>query len=316
MRPARRHAGLLLIVLTMVPLVYLSFQELGPLAGALSVVALACAAALALRVRERPDREVAANVAHIGLALLPGALTVYFAFQAGGFFPDGPAAGAVAVLAILILHTTLSERPFEGVSIPLIVAAASLAALAAWTLLSGLWSEAPARALIEFGRVMPYLLGLVLFGATPRTPERMSWIVRGLAAGCVTVCVVALVTRLLPDVWTVTPSLANIRLSYPLTYWNALGLLAVLGGVFSFHLAASDTESGVVRVLGAAAMPLVATTVLFTFSRGAILVALVALPLYAILVRQRAFLGAAIATLPAVAVAVSAAYAANPLATP
>ena len=63
---------------------------------------------------------------------------------------------------------------------------------------------------------------------------------------------------------------AQNRLSYPLTYWNALGLLAGLGIVFCAHLTTSLQEPPLVRVLAAAPIPALACTILFTFSRGAI----------------------------------------------
>ena len=36
--------------------------------------------------------------------------------------------------------------------------------------------------------------------------------------------------------WHTAPDVANERLSYPVTYWNTLGLLAALGIVLAFHL--------------------------------------------------------------------------------
>ncbi len=40
------------------------------------------------------------------------------------------------------------------------------------------------------------------------------------------VCVVALATRLRPDLFPIPANLSPDRLAYPLTYWNALGLFA------------------------------------------------------------------------------------------
>ena len=93
----------------------------------------------------------------------------------------------------------------------------------------------------------------------------------GWRRGSSSVCAIALTTRLLPNVWPIGANLANDRLSYPITYWNALGLLASLGIVFCLHMATRARGPRLTRVLGAAAVPLLATTVYFTFSRGAIL---------------------------------------------
>ena len=112
------------------------------------------------------------------------------------------------------------------------------------------------------------------------------------------VCAIALTTRLLPDVWPIGPNLANDRLSYPLTYWNALGLLASLGIVFSSTWRPGPAGRGVTRVLGAAAIPLLATTVYFTFSRGAILAGVIGDVAYLVLARPRGAVSGLVAAVP------------------
>ena len=98
-----------------------------------------------------------------------------------------------------------------------------------WTLASGLWSHAEDRALTEFDRSFLYLMILVLCGLVPRSMWRMRWMTRGIAAGASVVCLAGLITRVLPNVWPEVASLADNRLSYPITYWNALGILASIG---------------------------------------------------------------------------------------
>ena len=75
----------------------------------------------------------------------------------------------------------------------------------------------------------------MLFGLIVRERSQLQWLLWGLAAGIFIVCAAAITTRLLPVVWPVGPNLANERLSYPITYWNTLGLLASLGIVFSSY---------------------------------------------------------------------------------
>ena len=64
--------------------------------------------------------------------------------------------------------------------------------------------------------------------------------------------VCALLTRLAPDVWLVENPTVKERLSYPLTYRNALGLLAVLGTVFCAGLTCGGRDPRLSRVLTAA----------------------------------------------------------------
>ena len=95
--------------------------------------------------------------------------------------------------------------------------------------MSAPWSDAPARALIEFDRALLYLLALasVRLGAPnfgerpldgPGVGARHRRRVRDRARDAGT-------SRCLADPETI----ANERLSYPLTYWNALGLIAAVG---------------------------------------------------------------------------------------
>jgi O-antigen ligase len=246
---------------------------------------------------------------------LPGALTVYFAFNAGGFFVGSQAVVTLLLLVILVLRATTASDPFGGLSGPVAIAAAALAAYAAWVLASAAWSDAPSRALLEFDRALLYLTALVLFGSFVRTPERLRWMLRMVALAIVLVCGIALITRVLPDVWPVSPNLANDRLSYPITYWNALGLFAAFGVIFCLHLASSVSEPRTVRVLGSAAMPVLAVTLLFTFSRGAIVAAAAALLIYGLVGRSRALPIALLAVLPSCAMALAVAYGADQLAT-
>src|SRR5687767_8284834 len=104
------------------------------------------------------------------LLALPGAITVYFGFNAGGFYPDGVAFGALVLAAALALRVALAESPFEGFSVQIAIAAGALALFALWTLISGRWGlDAPGRSLIEFDRVLLYLLALLLLGSMPRS---------------------------------------------------------------------------------------------------------------------------------------------------
>src|SRR5439155_15211276 len=138
--------------------------------------------------------------------------------------------------------------------------------------------------------------------------------VGGLAAGAVVVCLVGLITRTMPDVWPIAPDLQQGRLGYPLTYWNAFGLLAALGLVLCLHLACSEREPRVVRVIGAGVTPILGAALFFTFSRGAIGVAILGLVAYPLLARPRGLLGGLLACAPATAIAVVTAYDADLLA--
>ena len=255
------------------------------------------------------------RVAAAAFALLPGALTVYLSFNAGGFFVAAPALAAVVVAAALVLRTMLARRPFEGIGPSVAVVAGGLALLAIWTLASAWWSDAPARSLIEFDRVLLYTLVVVACAAAPRSLPRLRLVAGGVALALIAVCVAGLVTRLAPDVWSIPLNVEEDRLSYPLTYWNALGLMAAFGILLCVHGSASERESRAVRVVSAAALPALGVTLLLTFSRGAIAACALGAVAYLVLARPRGLLGALVAAGPAV-YAVLEGYHADLLATP
>src|SRR6185437_2630875 len=185
-------------------------------------------------------------------------------------------------------------------------AVALFALYAGWVFLSQAWSHAPGRAYTETSRALLYLLVLVLFASLASTSERLRWLVRVVVAAITVVCVCGLITRVLPHVWPITPNIVNNRLGYPITYWNTLGLLGAFGCVLALHLTCSLPVP--VRLAAAAVIPVLATTVLFTFSRGAIAAAILGLAVYVLLGRPRGLVSGLIATGPATAIALVAAY--------
>ena len=246
---------------------------------------------------------------------LPGALTLGLAFSAGGFFVGGPAAVAVVLSVALALWIISEPHPFAGLSVLGLSTAVALSLLAAWVLVSGARGDSWFRALVEFDRVLAYLLALVLFASLPRRTGGAARMLRWFAAAVVVVCGVALASRVLPEVIDATSKIARSRLGYPITYWNALGLLGTLGVLACFHLSADTREPRVARVLASAAVPMLLVTVYFTFSRAAIAAGVVGLVAYVLLARPRGLLSALVSTGLPGAVAVAVAYGADLLAT-
>jgi hypothetical protein len=250
----------------------------------------------------RPSR---ASLAAAALAAVgPAAITFYLAFRSGGYFAGAPAIVAVILGVALMLRLVLAEDPFEGFGPALICAAAGLGLYAVWTLVSALWSHAPAQALIEFDRALMYWLGLVLFGSFGWTRERMVWAVRMLALAMVLVSLAALVTRILPELHSIPASIENDRLSYPLSYWNAVGIFTAVTIVFCVGLVTRREEAPVVKALAAAAVPLVTATLYFCFSRGALAALAIGLVVFALLCVRRELIATVISIVPPTVVAV------------
>jgi len=285
-------------------------EDLAPAAPAAARAAAARAADGPPAVDEAP-RTGTERVAMTALMLLPGALIVFMGFNAGGYFPQTPAIAAIVLAQVLLVRVMQSRRPFEGLAPATLVAIGALGLYALMTLLSAAWSHSTSRALIEFDRVWLYLLILVLFGSVRANAQDLRWLIRGLVAGASIVCLAGLISRVLPDVWHTAPGVSNERLSYPVTYWNALGLLAALGIVLALHLTCSLAERRPVRILAAALVPLLAATLFFTFSRGAMAAGAAGVVVYLLVGRPRGLLSGVPATAPPTLILILIAYHAN-----
>jgi O-antigen ligase len=290
---------------------YMAFATGAVLGGVLVIMLALLTLALAL-VGDAPP--VLRSLGEAALALLPGAMLAYFAFNGGGYFPATQGFAASVLAVALALRIALVRDPFAGFNRWLAVAVGALSLYTLWTLVSGSWSTSgTARPLLETGRSLLYLLALVLVGSVPRTSARMRWMLRGLAASAVLVCAIGLVTRLLPHTWPIAPNVGQERLSYPLTYWNALGLVAAIAVILCLHLTTTRRERAAAQILGAAAIPLAAVTLYFTFSRGGIAACAIGSAAYLVLARPRALVGGLLAAVPASAIAVARAYGSHAL---
>ena len=282
----------------------------GALGGLLLAAILAFAGGLVLWARraDAAARAAITRIADFALLFAPALLIVFFSFSSGGFFPDSVALADIAIAAVLVARLGLATRPLAAFGRAALVPLVGLAGLAAWALLSQFWSHAPGRATVAFDRDLLYALTFALFASVGGTRERLTWAVRAVALAIAAVAAVALLSRVAADVLptTIDPS-SNGRLAYPLTYWNALGVFCALGAVLCLHLAASDDRLRV-RVLAAAALPVIGSTLLLTYSRGGLAAAAIGLVAYAVLGRPRGLLSALIAAGPATAIAMKVTY--------
>jgi O-Antigen ligase len=215
---------------------------------------------------------------------------------------------------LLVLRITLARESFGGWSLALGLGSGALACLAVWILASVAWSDAPARAIVEFDRALLYGLVLTLTGSLANRAGDLAVLLRWAAAAFAAIALAGLVTRLFPATFPITPGVLPERVGFPLTYWNAMGIACALGCLLALHHTASGREPPVVRVLAAALLAPIATTLYFTFSRGAIWVLPLGLVLYIVLARPRGLVTALPAAAVPAAVAVLVAYHADKLA--
>ena len=91
-------------------------------------------------------------------------------------------------------------------------------------------------------------------------------IVAGVYAGIVVVCAYSLATQLAPDRFGIY-RVEGARLFEPVGYWNSLGIFAVIGLFAGAHFAARSPSLWA-RALAAAPLPVLASALFFTLSRG------------------------------------------------
>ena len=255
-----------------------------------------------------------AHVLRGSLLTLPGIVTAWLGFRAGGYFAGQVGLVALTLALALVVRITVAERPFEGFSPALALAFGALAGLAVWTLASALWSNAPARALAEFDRTLLYAMVLVLTGSAVARVGDLATVLRWVAAAFAAIALAGLLTRLLPDTFPISAGFLPERVSFPVTYWNAMGIACALGALLVAHLTVSGAEHPAVRIVAAALLAPTAVTLYLTFSRGAIWVLPVGVVLYVLLAQPRGLLtGLPAAGIPA-AIAVKVAYGADLLA--
>jgi hypothetical protein len=254
--------------------------------------------------RRSPAPVVGGALLLAGLAVLTG----WLSFRSGGFLAGETAIAALLTLAGLLLWVMLSPQPVAGLGSAGMAGIAGFGLFATWTLGSAWWSDAPARAQIEFVRALLYLGAFALMACLPRGRANAAWLLR-LVAGALALAVIAgLLGRLQPGLIEAAAARGEERLAWPLGYWNALGLAGTLAILAGLHLSSDLREARVVRVVSAAAIPALAVAVYLTLSRGALVAGAVGLGVLALLGWSRGMATALAAIVPFTVYALLRAY--------
>ena len=201
----------------------------------------------------------------------PGALAAPAAFllvaglaaAQGGYFPSSwgwgsLGAGWAAAIAIL------AGRPLPRGRAVLFLA--GLTGFTAWTAISVVWSNSTTATALEVQRDLLYLLAvgaaLILL-----TRDRYAPVLGAVFVAVAVVSTYSLASRIFPSRVGVFDPTAGNRLAEPIGYWNALGLFMAMGIVLGIGLSGGKRTAA--RAATAAAMPVLVTTLYFTFGRAA-----------------------------------------------
>ena len=171
-----------------------------------------------------------------------------------------------------------------------LAAAGLLAAFAVWTLISTAWAADAERAFALFNQVSLYVVAFGIALVLARlVPARA--LVRGVALALAAVAGVALVSRCFPSTFGLQPGIAVLsplknRLSFPLGYWNGLGIQVALAYPLLLSIMASR-RSRVASALAALPLPILAADMYLTSSRGAFVAAGVAVLAFVLMTPRR-----------------------------
>jgi hypothetical protein len=209
------------------------------------------------------------------LAVTAGTLVVgpvALAFWSGGYF-DGPrlvALGGVAVVLLVLAVVAPAGSLLPRGAGPW-AAVAGLSLLAGWVALSRGRSVLPDVAGDDAERVLLYA-GFLVAGSIAWRRRDLARLAEPLVAGGILVVLLyALAGRWLPGIVSLTATAnAGGRLEQPLTYWNAMGLVAAIGVVLCVRMAGDAERSADLRAGAAAAVVPLGCGVYLSFSRGAL----------------------------------------------
>jgi O-antigen ligase len=227
--------------------------------------------------------------AAVGIAVAAAVFALSYAN--GGFAPTTRSYAAIAAWWLLGIGAAIGiATVWAGIGRLALVAVGLLSAFAIWILISVNWAADVERAFEQFNQVSLYVAIFVIAILLARLVSA-SVLIRSVALALSALAGVALVSRFFPSVFGTQPGLKALptlinRLSFPLGYWNGLGIEVALAYPLLFSIMASR-RSRVASSLAAVPLPLIAAVMYLTSSRGAFVAALVAVVVFVVLTPRR-----------------------------
>ncbi len=220
--------------------------------------------------------------------------------------------GATVALALVLISflatggTDLAPNTWVQVALVVIGAAAAIAvlirsargrawgagtlllftALAALTYASIAWAVQPASSWLEGNRTLSYLavFGTALTAARV-APRRWSSLLGGIATATTVVSGYALLAKVFPGTFDPLDTLG--RVSLPLGYWNATGLIAAMGIPACLWAGSRRDHAPWLRALSVPAIAILVAVIVLSYSRGALAAAVIGSGLWFVFVSVR-----------------------------
>jgi hypothetical protein len=223
------------------------------------------------------DRDKLVLVRDVGAGVAVAATVFFLSYANGGFEPTTRAYAAIAawwvigVGAAIGLGSARARLSRAAIGVPFL-----FALFAVWTLISMAWAPDAERAFVQFDEVSLYVAALVLAIVVARFVPA-AFLAGGIALALSAIATVALVSRLFPSTFGVALPTGShdafaVRLSFPIGYWNGLGIEVALA-VPLLLAAMTSRSSRLVRALAVVPFPILAADMYLASSRGAFVVA-------------------------------------------
>jgi hypothetical protein len=169
----------------------------------------------------------------------------------------------------LALGIAAGVLPRVRPALPILFVCGALAAYAAWTALSLVWTQSSELTTEEIARSIDYL-GVVLLLSLVLDRDTWRAAATGLGAGALAVCLVAVASRLDPAAFPaniVGITFKTDRLSYPFGYWNAVSAWGAMSTTIALAWSVHDRDR-VRRALALALVPAAVVATYMSYSRA------------------------------------------------
>lgn len=236
------------------------------------------------RAQSQVLRDVAAGIA-------VAAAVFALSYANGGFAPTTRSYAGIAAWWLLGAGAAIGIASARASVDRLALATVGLfGAFAIWILISARWAADAERAFAQYNQVALYVAVLSIAIAVARLVPA-SVLVRAVALALAAVACVALISRCFPSTFGLEPGLKVLptlknRLSFPLGYWNGLGIEVALAYPLLLSVMASR-RSRLASALAAFPLPILAAVMYLTSSRGAFVAAAVGVVAFVLLSTRR-----------------------------
>ena len=237
----------------------------------------------------KPEQTAVARAAAVGIGVAAAVFALSYAD--GGFAPTTRSYAGIAAWWLLGAGAAIGIASARtGINRLAVVALGLLAAFAVWILISVNWATDAERAFAQFNQVSLYVAVLAIAIVLARLVPA-SWVVGGVALAVSAIAVIALVSSCFPSTFglqpgqTILPAL-TARLSFPLGYWNGLGIEVALAYPLLLAIMTSR-RSRVASAVAALPLPVLAAVMYLTSSRGAFVAAALGVVAYVVLTPRR-----------------------------